>query len=51
MAQRTLKAKEIVQDIRSHMDTAALLEKYHISAGELAPVVEKTSGSEGARPI
>ncbi len=41
MAQRTVKAKEIVQDIRSGMDRAALLEKYHISAGELALLLKK----------
>ncbi len=41
MAQRTVKAKEIVQDIRSHMNRAALMEKYHISAGELALLLKK----------
>ena len=41
MAQRTVKAKEIVQDIRSGMDRAALTEKHHISAGELAQLLKK----------
>ena len=41
MAQRTVKAKEIVQDIRSGMDRAALMEKHHISAGELAQLLKK----------
>ena len=41
MAERTLKAKEIIQDIRSRMNRAALMEKYHISAGELSLLLRK----------
>jgi len=46
VAKRAIKAKEAVADIRSGMDDAALIEKYHLSAEGLQSLFDKlvTSG-------
>ena len=41
MAKRAIKAKEAVADIRSGMDDAALMEKYHLSAEGLQSLFDK----------
>ncbi len=41
MAKRSIKAKEAVADIRSGMDDAALMEKYHLSAEGLQSLFDK----------
>jgi hypothetical protein len=41
MEKRTIQAKEVVQDIRSHMTDAQLMEKYHLSAKGLRSVLKK----------
>ena len=41
MEKRTIRAKDVVRDIRSHMTDAQLIEKYHLSAKGLQRLLEK----------
>ena len=41
MEKRTIKAKDVVHDIRAHMTDAQLMEKYHLSARGLQSVLKK----------
>ncbi len=41
MEKRTIKAKDVVHDIRAHMTDAQIMEKHHLSARGLQSVLKK----------
>jgi hypothetical protein len=43
---RTINAKEIVKDVRSHMTDAWLMDKYRLSARGLQSVLDKLLGAK-----